>query len=109
MGSFLRRHTVVQPAPIVQSPALELDNIARQVAASFREAGPLLGGQLGGGTEGYDLTPLARRVLHAMQILNGARAPGPLTTVPPAGPLPSVWSYQPPYPQSNVPFPGGSV
>ena len=99
-------HTVVQPASNAQTVALELDTIARQVAAGFREAGPLLGGQPGGGTEGYDLTPPARRVLHAMQIINGARVPGPLTSAPPAGLLPSVWSYPPPYPQSNVPFPG---
>jgi hypothetical protein len=41
------------------------DVMARQTAAGYRAAGPLLGGLAGGGAEGIDLPPPARRVLHA--------------------------------------------
>jgi hypothetical protein len=43
--------------------------MARQTAAGFYEASPLLNGLAGGGAEGIDLTPLARRVLYAQQLL----------------------------------------
>jgi hypothetical protein len=61
----------------------------------YRLAGPLLNGISGGGAEGIDLLPQARRVLHAQQVSLGIRAPGPLTSTPPAGGLPTVESYAP--------------
>jgi hypothetical protein len=73
-----------------------VDVMARQTAAGFREAGPLLNGLSGGGAEGIDLTPSARRVLHAQQMLLGTRAAGPLLITPPPGELPPVSSYPPP-------------
>jgi hypothetical protein len=81
------------PPPSEQEPSL--DTIARQTAAGYRLAGPLLNGISGGGAEGIDLLPQARRVLHAQQVLLGIRAPGPLTSTPPAGGLPTVASYAP--------------
>jgi hypothetical protein len=81
------------PSPIEQEPSL--DTLARQTAAGYRLAGPLLNGISGGGAEGIDLSPQARRVLHAQQVLLGIRAPGPLTSTPPAGGLPPVASYAP--------------
>jgi hypothetical protein len=65
----------------------------RQTAAGYRLAGPLLNGISGGGAEGIDLLPQARRVLHAQQVSLGIRAPGPLTSMPLAGGLPTVASY----------------
>eukprot|EP00291_Cryptomonas_curvata_P030304 CAMPEP_0172206628 /NCGR_PEP_ID=MMETSP1050-20130122/33332_1 /TAXON_ID=233186 /ORGANISM="Cryptomonas curvata, Strain CCAP979/52" /LENGTH=259 /DNA_ID=CAMNT_0012885749 /DNA_START=305 /DNA_END=1081 /DNA_ORIENTATION=- len=41
-----------------------VDVMARQTAAGFRAAGPLIGGLAGGGAEGINLTPPARMVLH---------------------------------------------
>ncbi len=70
--------------------------MARQTAAGFREAGPLLTGLAGGGAEGIDLTPSARRVLCAQQMLLGLRAAGSLLISPPPGELPPVSSYPPP-------------
>ena len=67
--------------------------MARQTAACFREAGPLLTGLAGGGAEGIDLLPQAWRVLQAQQVLLGIRAPGPLNFTPPEGGLPTVASY----------------
>ena len=81
------------PPPIEQEPSLY--TMARQTAAGYRLAGPLLNGISGGGAEGIDLLPQARRVLHAQQVLLGIRAPGPLTSTPPAGGLPTVASYAP--------------
>ena len=86
--------TIVQPIPAAQP--VDLDTAARQVAAGYRESGPLIGGWAGGGAEGIDLVPAARRVLHAAQIQQGLRPAGALTITPPAGQLPSVQSY--PYP-----------
>ena len=90
--------TLQQPAiPVYSPPPLEqeptLDTLARQTAAGYRAAGPLLGGLSGGGAEGIDLLPQARRALHAQQVLIGVRAPGQLVLTPPAGTLPSVSSY----------------
>ena len=45
--------TIVQTVHSVSVPALDVDTIARQVAAGYREAGQLLGAQLGGGAEGF--------------------------------------------------------
>lgn len=73
-----------------------VDVMARQTAAGFRAAGPLLGGFSGGGAEGIDLTPTARLVLYAQQILHGIRAAGALVSMPPPGELPPVSSYPPP-------------
>jgi hypothetical protein len=81
------------PSPIEQEPSLE--TLARQTAAGYRLAGPLLNGISGGGAEGIDLSPQARRVLHAQQVLLGIRAPGPLTSTPPSSGLPLVASYAP--------------
>jgi hypothetical protein len=79
--------TVQHPlAPAYAAPPSEqepsLDTIARQTAAGYRLAGPLLNGVSGGGAEGIDLLPQPRRVLHAQQVLLGIRAPGPLTSTP---------------------------
>jgi hypothetical protein len=81
------------PSPIEQEPSL--DTMARQTTAGYRLAGPLLNGISGGGAEGIDLLPQARRVLHAQQVLLGIRAPGPLTSTPPAVGLPTLASYAP--------------
>jgi hypothetical protein len=81
------------PSPIEKEPSL--DTLARQTAAGYRLAGPLLNGISGGGAEGIDPSPQARRVLHAQQVLLGIRAPGPLTSTPPAGGVPPVASYTP--------------
>jgi hypothetical protein len=81
------------PSPSEQEPSL--DTMARQTAAGYRLAGPLLNGVSGGGAEGIDLLQQARRVLHAQQVSLGIRAPGPLTSTPPAGGLPTVASYAP--------------
>ncbi len=72
--------------------------MARQTAASFSEAGLLINGLAGGGAEGIDLTPSARRVLvlHAQQMLFGTRAASPLLMTPPPGELPPASSYPPP-------------
>jgi hypothetical protein len=70
--------------------------MARQTAAGFREAGILLNGLAGGGAEGVDLTPSARRVLHAQQMLHGSWAAGQLLITPPPGELPQASSYPPP-------------
>ena len=67
---------VYSPPPLEQEPTL--DTLARQTAAGYRAAGPLLGGLSGGGAEGIDLLPQARRALHAQQVLIGVRAPGRL-------------------------------
>jgi hypothetical protein len=67
--------------------------MARQTASGYRSAGPLMNGISGGGAEGIDLLPQARRVLHAQQVLLGIRAPGPLTSTPPVGSLPPAASY----------------
>jgi hypothetical protein len=66
--------------------------MARQTAAGYHSAGPLMNGISVGGAEGIDLLPQARRVLHAQQVLLGIREPGPLTSTPPAGGLPPVAS-----------------
>jgi hypothetical protein len=71
------------------------DVMTRQTAAGYRAACPLHGGLAGGGAEGKDLTPPARRVLHAQQMLCGMRAAGALISMPPAGELPPVSSYPP--------------
>ena len=87
------------------------DVMARQTAAGYRVAGPLLGGLAGGGAEGIDLTPSARRVLHAQQMLCGIRAAGALISTPPSGELPPVSSYPPPLvgaPSVTTPYPGMS-
>ncbi len=63
------------------------------IIVGYRLAGPLLNGISGGGAEGIDLLPQARRVLHAQQVLLGILAQGPLTSTPPAGGLPTVASY----------------
>jgi hypothetical protein len=81
------------PPPIEQEPSL--DTMARQPAAGYRAAGSLMNGLSGGGAEGIDQLPHARRVLHAQQVLLGVRAPGPLVSTPPAGGLPPVSSYAP--------------
>ena len=60
---------------------LMMDVMGWQTVAGFRGPGPLLGALSGGGDsgeEGINLTPQARRVLHAQQILHGHRAPGQL-------------------------------
>jgi hypothetical protein len=72
-----------------------LDTMARQMAAGYRTAGPLMAGLSGGGAEGIGLHPQARRVHHAQQVLIGVRAPGPLVTTPPAGVLLPVSSFAP--------------
>ena len=85
-----------------------VDVMARQTAAGFREAGPLLNGLAGGGAEGIDLTPSARRVLYAQQMLLGTRAACPLLITPPPGELPPVSSYPPPLvgpPTAPPPYP----
>jgi hypothetical protein len=73
---------VVQPS---------VDVMASQTAACFREAGILLNGLPGGGAESVDLTPSARRVLHAQQMLLGTRAAGLVgpPTAPPPYPSPA--------------------
>jgi hypothetical protein len=81
------------PSPIEQEPSL--DTMARQTAAGYRLAGPLMNGISGGGAEGIDLLSQVRRVVHAQQVLLGIRAPGPLTSTQPAGGLPTVASYDP--------------
>jgi hypothetical protein len=74
--------TIQQPADALASGRWaeqpSVDVMARQTAAGFREAGLLLNGLAGGGAEGIDLNPSARRVLHAQQMLLGTRAAGPL-------------------------------
>jgi len=90
--------------PFEQEPTL--DTMARQTAAGHRTAGPLLGGLSGGGAEGIDLLPQARRVHHAQQVLLGVRAPGPLVSTPPAGILPPVSSYAPLLYSSGPAVPG---
>jgi hypothetical protein len=75
---------------------VDMETASRQVAAGYREAGPLLNGWAGGGADGIDLTPAARRVLHAMQIQMGIRTAGALTAPPPPGVLPAVQSYPTP-------------
>jgi len=87
------------------------DVMARQTAAGFRAPGQLIGGLTGGGVEGIDLYPQARRVLHAQQLLHGIRAPGPLTSLPPPGfELPLMSAYPPPLPGAQYstlpPYPG---
>ena len=100
----------IQPPPVyltTQQPADALasgrwvvqpsvDVMASQTAACFREAGILLNGLAGGGAEGVDLTPSARRVLHAQQMLHGSWAAGQLLITPPPGELPPASSYPPP-------------
>jgi hypothetical protein len=68
--------------------------MARQTAAGFRAT--LIGGLAGGGAEGIDLTPSARRVLHAQQMFCGIRAAGALVTAPSTGEILPVLSYPPP-------------
>jgi hypothetical protein len=87
------------------------DIMARQTAAGYRAPGPLIGGLTGGGAEGIDLTPCARKVLFAQQLLHGIRAPGTLTSLPPPGEdLPPVSSYPSPFQTaahgSYLPYPG---
>jgi hypothetical protein len=85
------------------------DVMARQTAAGYRAAGPLLGGLAGGGAEGLDLPPPARRVLHAQQMLCGMRAAGALISMPPVGELPPVSTYPPPLvgaPPAPTPYMG---
>ncbi len=98
------------PAASVGDGQPTVDVMARQTAAGFRAAGPLLGGLAGGSAEGIDLTPPARRVLHAQKMLCGIRAAGALIITPPPGELPPVLSYpQPPVgsPPVPTPHPGG--
>jgi hypothetical protein len=88
--------TVTQPPP--SSGPLEREEWARQIAASYREAGPLYPGVQGGGAmEGIDLNPSARRVLLALQVRDGMRSAGALTGTLPNAPLPQLHSYPPPY------------
>ena len=87
--------TVTNPAPGPQLP--DLETCARQVAAGYREAGPLYRGWGGGGQDGVDLTPNARRVLHAFQVQAGERAIGALHAHPPTGALPALSTYQSPF------------
>ena len=74
--------------------------MASQTAACFHEAGILLNGLPGGGAESVDLTPSARRVLHAQQMLLGTRAAGlvgPPTAPPPyPSPAPHARTQGPP-------------
>ena len=100
-------YQTTQQAPVFASPS-DPDTLARQIAAGYREAGALIGAPAGGATDGLDLTPPARRVLHAMQVQSGMRAAGSLTTPAPVGqPLPAVHTYPPPYPGAGgLPFPG---
>jgi hypothetical protein len=72
-----------------------IDTITRQTAAGYRVSGPLMAGLSGGGAEGIDLLPQARRDLLAQQVPTGILASGPLVTTPPAGVLPPVSSYAP--------------
>jgi hypothetical protein len=80
------------PPPIEEEPSL--DTMARQTAAGYLAAGPLLNGITGGGAEGIDLLPQARRVLHAQKVLLRIREPGPLVSTQPPG-LATVASYAP--------------
>ncbi len=70
--------------------------MARQTAVGLRAAAPLIGGLAGGGAEGINLTPSAKRVLHAQQLLCVIQATGALVTAPPTGELPPESSYPPP-------------
>ena len=98
----------LEPLPPGHGFQPSVDVMARQTAAGFRAAGPLLGGLAGGGAEGIDLTPPARMVLHAQQMLCGIRAAGALVVAPPPGELPPVSSYPSPLvgaPLASISYP----
>jgi len=104
--------TVQRPIdPGTGGASVTADIMARQTAAGYRAPGPLIGGLPGGTAEGIDLTPSAKQVLFAQQLIHGIRAPGSLISLPPPGQeLPPVASYPSPHAGasygSSLPYPG---
>jgi hypothetical protein len=94
--------TIQQPALGMQAQdyptagLFSLENMVRQTAAGFRDAGALVSPG-GGAAQGIDLTTNARRVLWAHQLATGLRAAGHLIAMPPDGDLPPLSSYPMPY------------
>ena len=83
--------TTAPPPPIYPAGGVfSMDNMARQVAAGYRDPGRYVGGG-NGGANGVDLHPDMQKLLFAHQILSGERVPGDLLRVPPATlpPLPT--------------------
>ncbi len=84
------------PTPVystTQQPADAPPSVDRFPRGRHRPQWAGLAWLAGGGAEGIDLSPSARRVLHAQQMLHGSRAAGPLLITPPPGELPPASSY----------------